>query len=492
MTSSTPQAAHHGRRWLVLAVLGLAQLMVILDVTVVNIALPSAQQDLRFSDADRQWIVTAYTLAFGGLLLLAGRLADLLGRKRVFLIGLTCFVAASALGGAAPSLGLLIAARSLQGAFGALLAPAALSLLTATFTEPAERRQAFGAFGAIGVGGGAVGLLLGGALTEYLSWRWCLYINAPIALVAAAGALELLRHDKSPARAALDIPGTVTACLGLVALVYGFSQAEPAGWGSPVTLGLIVVGLAVLALFVLIERRVAEPLLPLRIILDRRRGGAFLTLGINTASLLAVFLFLSYYLQQNLGYSPVINGLAFLPAPIATSIASLRAAGRLAGRFGSRRVISGGMALAAIGMVWLAQLGPHSSYLAGVLPGLVVMSFGLGCVSGLAMATATERVAPEHAGAAGAAVNTMQQVGGSIGTALLSTLALGAQTRALAGAPRTAEAVAGATAHGYTTAFWVSAGLLGVGAVVSGVLLGGRSESPGEPTVESDVPVLAH
>src|SRR4051794_29427485 len=285
--------SHHERRWLVLAVLCLAQLMVILDVTVVNIALPSAQDALGFSDGDRQWIVTAYTLAFGGLLLLAGRVADLVGRKRTLLIGLAGFAVASALGGAAQSFGVLVAARALQGAFGALLAPSALSLLTTTFTDPDERGKAFGVFGAIGVAGGAIGLLLGGVLTQYLSWRWCLYINIAIALPAAAGALALLHNQDRTAGPKLDLPGTVTAVLGLVALVYGFSRAEADGWGAASTLGFIAAGLVLLCLFVALQRRVAHPLLPLRIVLDRNRGGAFIALATNSAGLLAVFLFLT-------------------------------------------------------------------------------------------------------------------------------------------------------------------------------------------------------
>jgi MFS family permease len=267
---------HHERRWLILAALGLAQLMVILDVTVVNIALPSAQDALGFSDGDRQWIVTAYTLSFGGLLLLAGRVADLAGRKRTLLLGLVGFALASALGGTAQSFGMLVAARALQGVFGALLAPSALSLLTTTFTDAAERGKAFGVFGAIGVAGGAIGLLLGGVLTEYVSWRWCLYINVAIALPAAAGALALLHHQDRTASPKLDLPGTVTAVLGLVALVYGFSQAEADGWAAASTLGFIAVGLVLLCLCVALQRRVAHPLLPLRIVLDRNRGGAFI------------------------------------------------------------------------------------------------------------------------------------------------------------------------------------------------------------------------
>lgn len=326
-------------------------------------------------------------------------------------------------------------------------------------------------FGAIGVGGGAVGLLLGGALTQYVSWRWCLYINVVIAAAAAAGALALLRNQERTTRPVFDVPGTLTAVLGLVSLVYGFSQAESRGWTGLGALVFIALGVILLTGFVLLHRRVAAPLLPLRVVLDRSRGGAYLALAVNSAGLLSVFLFLTYYLQQNLGFSPVVTGLAFLPAPIATAIGSMQAGTRLARRFGVRPVISGGMALAALGMVLLAQLDAHSSYAAGVLPGLVAISFGLGCITGLAMGTATSGVEPADAGVASAAVNTMQQVGGSLGTALLSTLAVSATTGTLASGPRTPELVAEASARGYTTAFWVSAGLLGVGAAVCAALL---------------------
>src|SRR4051794_17785976 len=485
---------HHERRWLVLAALGLAQLMVILDVTVVNIALPSAQDALGFSDGDRQWIVTAYTLAFGGLLLLAGRVADLAGRKRTLLIGLIGFALASALGGAAQSFGMLVAARALQGLFGALLAPSALSLLTVTFTDPGERGKAFGVFGAIGVAGGAIGLLLGGALTEYLSWRWCMYINIAIAIPAAAGTLTLLHDQARTATPKLDLPGTVTAVLGLVALVYGFSQAETDGWGAGATLDFIAGGLVLLTAFVALQRRVAHPLLPLRVVLDRNRGGAFIALATNSAGLLAVFLFLTYYLQQNLGLSPVETGLAFLPSPIVVALASMQLGPRVTARVGARLPIAAGMALAAIGMVLLAQLDAESSYLTGVVPGLVVKSLGLGCVMGLAMGTATLGVDPADAGVAGATVNTMQQVGGSLGTALLSTLAISAMTSQLEGTRRTPEVVASASAHGYTTAFWCSAALLGMGALLSWLLIERRSAQAlaRDRDATAAQPVMAH
>ena len=475
------------RRWLILAVLGLAQLMVILDVTVVNIALPSAQQALDFSDADRQWIVTAYTLAFGGLLLLAGRIADLVGRKRTFVVGLAGFAIASGLAGAAQSFGLLVAGRALQGVFAALLAPSALSLLTTTFTDPADRGKAFGVFGAIGVGGGAVGLLLGGALTEYASWRWCMYINIAIAVVAGIGAVALLHDQVRKGHAKLDVPGTITGSLGLLALVYGFAQAEANGWGGTATLGFIAVGLGLLAAFVLIQRRVAQPLLPLRIVLDRSRAGAFIALATNAAGLMPMFLFLAFFLQQILDLSPVVTGLAVLPSPIAVALCATQASTRLAARFGARWIIAGGMGLGAFGMVLLAQLNADSAYALGVLPGLVVVSVGLGCVVGLAIGTATQGVDPADAGVAGATVNTMQQIGGSLGTALLSTLAVTATSTMLAGAPRTPELLARATAHGYTTAFWWSAALLAVGAVAAAALI--KSTSAPAPVAE---PALAH
>src|SRR3954470_16479373 len=488
-----PSNPHHERRWRILAVLGLAQLMVILDVTVVNIALPSAQHALSFSDGDRQWTVTAYTLAFGGLLLLAGRVADLVGRKRTLIIGLVGFALASAVGGAAQWFGMLVAARALQGLFGALLAPSALSLLTTTFTNPDERGKAFGVFGAIGVAGGAIGLLLGGALTEYLSWRWCLYINIAIAIPASFGALALLHDQARIANPKLDLPGMATAVVGLVALVYGFSRAESDGWGAGTPLGFIAAGLVLLTAFVALQRRVARPLLPLRVVLDRNRGGAFIALATNSAGLLAVFLFLTYYLQQNLAMSPVQTGLAFLPSPIVVALASMQLGPRLAARLGARLPIAAGMALAAAGMVLLAQLDAESAYLTGVVPGLVVMSLGLGCVMGLAMGTATFGVAPADAGVAGATVNTMQQVGGSLGTALLSTLAISAMTSQLGGSRRTPELVAAASAHGYTTAFWGSAALLALGALLSWALIESPRPEPAPPDDATPAqPVAVH
>jgi EmrB/QacA subfamily drug resistance transporter len=488
MTSSHA-APHHERRWLILAILGLAQLMVVLDATIVNIALPSAQKDLGFSDESRQWIVTAYALAFGSLLLLGGRIGDLFGRKWVFIAGLIGFAVASALGGFAQSFGLLVAARALQGLFGALLAPAALSLLTTTFTIPEERNKAFGIFGALAGSGAAVGLLLGGILTEYLSWRWCLYVNLAFAGVAAFGAFTLLTNQAQADKPRLDIPGTLTASAGLFALVYGFSHAAETSWTNGTTVGFLAAGVALIVGFVAIERRVAHPLLPLRVVLDRDRGGSYLAMALSAISMFGVFLFLTYYLQQNLGFSPIQTGLAFLPMTAAIMISATTSQTRLLPRFGARPLIGTGLAMGALGMVYLTGIGTDSSYWTHVLPGLLIMGLGLGNVFAPAMSSATLGVEASDAGVASAMVNTMQQIGGSIGTALLSTLAASATTDALSGAGRpNADLIAQASVHGYTTAFYWSAAIFAIAAVACTALLrpGVREAAPvGEP-------VLAH
>jgi EmrB/QacA subfamily drug resistance transporter len=479
---------HHARRWAILVLLGIAQLMVVLDATIVNIALPSAQSALHFSDDDRQWVITAYALAFGSLLLFGGRIGDLFGRKLTFVAGLIGFAVASALGGAAESFGVLVAARALQGAFGALLAPAALSLLTTTFTSADERGKAFGIYGAIAAGGGAVGLLLGGVLTEYLSWRWSLYVNLAFAMPAAIGALALLHNQTHAATARIDLPGTLTASGGLFALVYGFSNAETHSWGAASTIAFLAAGVALLAAFVVIQRRAEHPLLPLRVVLDRNRGGSYLAVGIVGAGMFGVFLFLTYYLQQTLGFSPIKTGLAFLPMIGMVMATATTATTRLLPRTGPRPLLTLGMLLAAAGMVLLAQLGVDSTYAAHVLPGLLVSGAGLGLVMAPAMNTATLGVDAGDAGVASATVNTMQQIGGSMGTALLSTLASSAAASYLAGPAPSASLAAHAAVHGYTTAFWWSAGIFAVGAIVCGLLLRGGAPRY-EPTTE---PVLVH
>jgi EmrB/QacA subfamily drug resistance transporter len=480
MTAATTSDSK--RRWYILALIGIAQLMVVLDATIVNIALPSAQQALGFSDDSRQWIVTAYALAFGSLLLLGGRLGDLFGRKRVFVAGLAGFAIASAVGGVAQSFGVLVVARALQGGFGALLAPAALSLLTTTFTIPSERNKAFGVFGVIAGSGAAVGLILGGALTEYLDWRWCMYVNLILAVPAAIAALRLLGEETaSAAKPRLDIPGTITASAGLFGLVYGFSNAETHGWGAPLTIVALVAGVALLAAFVAIERRVDHPLLPLRVVADRGRGGAYLAVAIVGAGMFGVFLFLTYYLQQTLGFSPLQTGLAFLPMMGVIMPTGAIGQTRLVPRFGTRRLVTLGMVLGGIAMLILTRVTVDSSYATHVLPGLMVMGLGLGLVMAPAMSTATLGVERHDAGVASAMVNTGQQIGGSIGTALLSTLSAGAAHSYGAAHGPAADVLAQAAVHGYTTAFVWSAGIFAVGALVAWLLL-----PSGVPKLEPD------
>jgi EmrB/QacA subfamily drug resistance transporter len=482
---------HHERRWLILFVIAIAQLMVVLDATVVNIALPSAQEALAFSNDQRQWIITAYALAFGSLLLLGGRIGDLFGRKRAFAIGLMGFAGASALGGFAQNFEVLVAARALQGVFGALLAPASLSILTTTFTDPEERGRAFGVFGAVAVGGAAIGLILGGVLTEYLNWRWCLFVNLLFAVPAALAAMTLLHNEIPERRARIDIPGAVTATIGLFAIVYGLANSETNGWGDAVTIGMLPAGLLLLVGFVVIQTRSSHPLLPLRVVLDRDRGGSFLAMGLSGAGMFGVFLFLTYYLQQNLGFSPIQTGFAFLPMTVSIVISAVSASTKLLPKIGPRPLIGGGMLLASVGLATLTTIGPNTAYATHVLPGILVMGAGMGLVFSSAMATATFGVETSDAGVASAMVNTMQQVGGSIGTALLSTLAASAVTSELASAGGRADAaaLANAAVHGYTTAFWWSAGIFAVGAIVCSTLLTRRSIEPGVAAAE---PALAH
>ena len=462
---------HHERRWLILGVIAIAQLMVVLDVTIVNIALPSAQEDLGFSDDARQWIITGYAPAFGSLLLLGGRLGDLFGRKWAFVGGLIGFAVASGIGGAAGSFGVLVAARATQGLFGALLAPAALALLATTFTDPDERSKAFGLYGAVAGGGAAVGLLLGGVLTESLSWRWCLYVNLLFAIPTALAAVRLLvnqaQHDRPP----LDLPGTVTGSLGLFALVYGFSNSEMQSWGHPVTIGMLTASAVLLAAFVAIESRAAHPLLPLRIVRDRTRGGSYLAIGISGIAMFAVFLFLTYYLQQTKGLSPIETGLAFMPMTVAIIATATSVNVLFLQRVGPRPLLTLGMLLGAASMVWLSQLSAESSYLGHILPALLVMGVGMGNIFAPAIASATYGVHPRDTGVASAMVNTMQQVGGSIGTAALSSIFASAVSSYADGRAPTPEVMAAATMHGYDVAFWVAAGVFAFGAIVVGATM---------------------
>ncbi|UFR03965.1 MFS transporter [Streptomyces sp. Go40/10] len=501
-------ASGDANRWKALVFIALAQLMVVLDATIVNIALPAAQQDLGISDGNKQWVITAYALAFGGLLLFGGRIADLWGRKRTFVLGLGGFAAASALGGAATTGAMMFGARALQGVFGALLAPAALSLLAVMFTDAKERAKAFGIYGAIAGGGGAVGLILGGFLTEYLDWRWTFFVNVPFAVVAAAGAYFVIREPEGGRnRNPLDIPGVLLSTLGLVALVYGFTRAESDGWGDAVTVSMFVASVVLLLAFVVVEARVKAPLLPLRVVTDRNRGGIYLSLGLAIIGMFGLFLFLTYYLQIVKGYSPVKTGFAFLPMVVGMITGSTQIGTRLMTRVPARLLMGPGFLVAGLGMLLLTQLEIDSSYGALLLPAMVLLGLGMGTAFMPAMSLATQGVEPRDAGVASAMVNTSQQVGGAIGTALLNTIASSATTSYIK------DHIAGAAAkpqqdlvklqgmvHGYSTAIWFAVGILTVAALIAFTFVNaGRpgatpAASGSGDGVEDElpVPVVAH
>jgi EmrB/QacA subfamily drug resistance transporter len=466
-TASMSARSKPDHRWLVLVVVSIAQLMVVLDATIVNIALPSAQHALGFSLSQREWVVTAYALAFGSLLLLGGRIGDIAGRKRTFLIALVAFAAASALGGAAPSFAVLVIARALQGVAGALLAPAALGTLVTTFVSPSDRGKAFGVFGTVAVGGGAVGLILGGILTQYLSWRWCMYVNVFFAAAAVVGALVYMSESKPPVRPRIDVRGTILAGLGFFSLVFGFAQAETDGWASMVTIVSLVVGVVLLAAFVRVEQLIDHPLLPLRIVTNRSRGMAFAAVGIAGLAMFGLFLFLTYYLQQVKHFSPVTSGLAFLPMIGCIIISSNVANIVTLPRFGPRIVITIGMATGFVGLSYLSRITVHSSYAGGVLPALILMGLAMGMVMAPSMNTATAGVMPQDSGVAAALVSTMQQIGGSIGTAVLSTIAASVTATYASAHVAVAGLKAVAATHGYSTVFLTSAIFFAIGGVLA-------------------------
>ncbi|MEU8133416.1 MFS transporter [Streptodolium elevatio] len=496
------------RRWKALIFIALAQLMVVLDGTIVNIALPSAQADLGISDGNRQWVITAYALAFGGLLLFGGRIADLWGRRRTFIVGLIGFAVASAIGGLAANTGLLLGARALQGVFGALLAPSALSLLAVMFTDGKERAKAFGIFGAIAGGGGAVGLILGGVLTEYMNWRWTFFVNIPFAVVAALGAIAVISEPAGGRnRSPMDVPGVVLSSLGLGSLVYAFTRAESDGWTSGVTLGLFAAAVVLLASFVFVESRVAAPLLPLRVVTDRRRGGIYLSLGLAVIAMFGMFLFITYYLQVVKDYSPVVTGLAFLPMIAGMITGSTQIGARLMTRVPPRLLMGPGFLTAGIGMLMLTQLEVGSSYVGLIMPAQLLLGLGMGTAFMPAMSMATQGVQARDAGVASAMVNTSQQVGGAIGTALLNTVAASATTAyATSHAGRAAEQLKlEAMVHGYATAIWWAVGILALASLIAFTFVNGghggstvvtsgdKDAATGEDaTDELAIPVLAH
>ncbi|MFI5658359.1 DHA2 family efflux MFS transporter permease subunit [Streptomyces sp. NPDC051684] len=481
-----PAAHHVPHRWWVLAVIGLAQLMVVLDATIVNIALPSAQADLGFSDDGRQWVVTAYSLAFGSLLLLGGKLSDLFGRKNTLIIGLIGFAGSSALAGAATGFSMLVAGRALQGVFGAILAPTAMALLTTTFTEPKDRARAFGIFGAIAGSGGAIGMLLGGFLTEHLDWRWTLYVNLVIAAFAVVGALVFIRKPAPGPRPKLDLMGTLLVAAGLFSIVFGFSNAETHSWGNWMCWVFLAAGVVLLALFIFWQTRAKHPLLPLRVLADRNRAASYVSVFITGAGMFGIFLFLTYYLQTILGKSPMETGVAFLPMILSLMITAQIATMALIPKLGPKPVVPVGMGLTAGGLVWLTALDVTSSYASHVLPPLIMIGVGIGLVMPPAMSLATLGVDPKDQGVAAATVNTMQQVGGSIGTALFSTMAATAATNYIADHGVSKSSQAEAAVHSYATAYWWAAGFFVAGLVISVLMYrAGRPHAQAQQKVES-------
>ncbi|MGB7050841.1 MAG: MFS transporter [Acidimicrobiales bacterium] len=462
--------------WILVVIAG-AQLMVILDTTIMIIALPSAQHALGFSDVDRQWVITAYTLTFGGFLLLGGRISDMVGPKRTLMVGVIGFALASSLGGASQSLGMLIVARGLQGAFGALLAPSVLSLLTTTFSDPHERARAFGVYATIAIGGAAVGLIVGGLLTQYLDWRWCLYVNVPISVVVVFSASALIPTQPGHRDVCLDVPGTLLGCGGLVALVYALGEASVDGWSSAAVLSAFAAAAVLLSVFVVLQTKVASPLLPMRIVADRNRAGSFLCIMLAIIANYGMFLFLTYFLQTIEHYSPVRTGFAFLPLMVVNGLAATQLASRLMPRVRTRMLIVPGLLIAAVGAALLTQLTPGASYVAHVLPTELLLGLGLGIALVPFINTATSNAEPRDAGVTAATTNTSQQIGASIGTALLNTIAASATAGYLATHAAGTGIEVTATVHGYAVASAYSATILVVAAVLGGILIN-NSPSP--------------
>ncbi|MGW2426359.1 DHA2 family efflux MFS transporter permease subunit [Streptomyces sp. NPDC001709] len=478
-TTPTEAARPTSHRWWGLAVIGLAQLMVMLDTTIVNIALPWAQRETGMTDAGRQWVITGYTLAFGGLLLLGGRLGDLLGRRRAFTVAVIGFTAASVVGGAAPSAAVLIGARVGQGLFAALLMPATLALLTTTFTEPRERAKAFGIFSSVASAGGALGLLGGGLITEWLDWRWCLYVNVPIGVVVVVGALMLLPNPPAQRGVRIDVPGAVLSAAGMVALVYGFGEAADHGWSSARVIGLLAAAVVLLAAFVALQAKVRNPLLPLSVLADRNRAGAFIGIGLTMIGLFGLMFILTYQLQDVMKYPPLKAGLAILPATVATVLTTTRITTKLMPRVPVRLLVAPGMLIAAAGLFNLGRLTPDSSYLTTMMPTQILVGLGLGLVMSPCISVATNKVPLSEVGVVSAFVSTSQQIGGSVGTALLNTIAMTVSATALAHSSSSgAGAATEAAVHGYAVAAnWAGAIVL-AGAVLTGLLINADVRKP--------------
>ena len=457
-SSETPASAQTRRPGVTLAVMLCAQLMIVLDLSVVNIALPTIARSLSFSPASLSWVLNAYALTFGGLLLLGGRAGDILGRRRVFLAGLALFTAASLLGGLATSAGLLLAARALQGVGGAIATPAVLAIIVSGYPDGRERTRALSLFTAVIMGGSSLGLVLGGVITEWFSWRWVLFINVPIGIaVLLAGPRFISETPRRPGR--LDLAGALTSTAGMSALVYGFIRASQHGWSSPVTLGAFGAAAGLLAAFLVIESRTAQPITPLRLFTDRSRAASYAVRLLLVAGMFGMFFFLTQFVQEVLGLSPLLAGVSFLPMTAALFAVS-RLAPLLLSRFGAKPLMLAGLLPVVGGMTWLSQLTPASTYVSGVLGPMLLFGAGMGVVFVPLTMTSLAGVAPEDSGAASSMVNVMQQVGGALGLSILVTV-FGAASRAAARHPL-AHASTVARTHdvltrGISTSFLVAA-----------------------------------
>jgi EmrB/QacA subfamily drug resistance transporter len=473
--SDTDSTQRRVRRGGILVVLATTQIMVALDATIISIALPQAQRSLGFTSANRPWPVTAYVLAFGSLLLLGGRLVDLWGRRTTLLVGLVGFAAASWIGGAAGNFSTLVWARVAQGLFGALLAPATLATLSTTFDEPQERARAFSLYGILWGSGAALGLLLGGALTSWASWRYCLYVNVAFAAVALVGTLAYIAPGRDVRRTHLDALGIILASAGSFFVVFGFSHAVTTSWDDAVTATSLVAGGVLLVAFGYWQHRAPYPVVPSRLIATRMRAGSLLALFLTSVSIFGVLLFLVYYFEGTIGYSPLRIGVAFIPFVAATAFSSTIASARLLAQVGPRPLVPVGMVLATLGMVLFTRLTPGSDYLSVVLPGFLLAGLGLGLIVAPAIASATANLERGDVGAASALVVAVQQIGASMGLALLNTIAVSVATRAVTHGASATDA----NLHGYAIAFWWAGGFFGVGAVASFIVLesGAMSDS---------------
>jgi EmrB/QacA subfamily drug resistance transporter len=471
MSADTSPATN---RWLILVIACLAQFMVVLDATIVNVALPSIQRGLHFSSASLPWVINAYTLIFGGFLMLGGRAADLIGRKRLFAAGIALFSLASLLNGVAQSPAMLIVGRGLQGLGGALLSPAALSILTTTFTRTDERTKALGVWSAIAAGGGAVGLLLGGVLTDLASWPWIFIVNVPVGVAALVATLRFVPESRAdmPYRT-FDLAGAGTVTGGLIVLVYAIVKSQAYGWGSPKTIGLMAAGIALLAAFVAIERRSKAPLVRLSVFRVRTLAVADVVLLLVASGMFGMFFFASLYVQDILGYSPLRAGLAFLPVTAGIVIGA-GVAQQLIRRIGVRNVALVGLTIATAGMVVLTQLPVHGTYLGNLLVGLLPMSIGMGLTFVPITLLGTGAVSDDDAGLASGLFNTAQQVGGSLGLAILSTLAASQTSSLLHGPGASVASTLAARVSGYQVAFTAAAAMLGAGALILAIALRAR------------------